>query len=112
MIKSTIALALICFACLNPKETLSPGWHQGPPPNNTWGYGGVVLKGQNPDSGFMLAAFRGKKVMLFDNSSEDFDKTNTIIKNDEVGYWNASVKNPIVIRPPAPKLPDPDIVLK
>jgi hypothetical protein len=39
-------------------------WQRGPLPNNTWGWGGIVLKGGDSGGGFYFADFRGNHVLI------------------------------------------------
>jgi hypothetical protein len=46
----------------------SGGWKQGPPPPNTWNWGGVVLHPVGKTGGFFFADFCGNYVKVFDGT--------------------------------------------
>lgn len=70
---------------------LSEGWHRGPLPTNTYGWGAVVLEDKNPKDGFYFADFAGSHVHVLGNGGR-MDKR---VEANEVAYWNNSIKFPI-----------------
>jgi hypothetical protein len=56
------------------------GWHKGPLPPNTWGWGGVVPHEGDTGTGFFFADFKGDSVEVV-----GYGKT---LKAHEVKYWN------------------------
>lgn len=73
-------------------------WHVGPMPADTWHYGGVVLKGQEPSAGFRLADFKGDHVLLLD-AGGSFGPKSRRVEAADIAYWNNSLTMPIVAKP-------------
>lgn len=46
-------------------KKLAEGWKEGPMPPNTWGWGGIVRKGEEDYNGFFFADFQGDHVTIF-----------------------------------------------
>ncbi len=66
------------------------GWKEGPLPPNTYNWGGVTEKGEHPHDGFNFADFCGDHVKI----SGVEGSFNTVIKADEVGWYNNCLELP------------------
>ncbi len=74
--------------------SLGDGWHIGPMPAKTYWFGGVVLKGDRPESGFYFADFHGDYVLISDGGTRRSNK----VFPDQIAYWNNSIRVPIVVK--------------
>lgn len=63
-------------------------WKKGPLPPGTYHWGGVVVEGNDPKSGFHFADFKGNHVVLADK---------TRVEAHDVAFWNNSLTFPIVV---------------
>lgn len=80
----------------DPKATETPcqHWNKGPLPPDTWGWGAVVLKGDNPQgikpnyTGFRFADFCGDHVKLV---GLEYEPT---AKPEDILAWNNSLTLP------------------
>lgn len=61
-------------------------WKDGPLPADTWNWGGVVLKGEDPANGFYFADFHGDHVTLCPDGRR--------VEASEVGSYNNSLDLP------------------
>lgn len=67
-------------------EKLNEGWKPGPLPPETWNWGGVVKKGDDPQ-GFYFADFHGDYVVLLHNNER--------LEADQVAFYNNGIKLPL-----------------
>lgn len=92
LLLALVVLATPCVVFGADTVRLSEGWHQGPLPANTYQFGGIVLKGLDPNRGFHFADFRGDHVMVV-TSSGDLKRHEA----NEIGYWNNSITIPVIL---------------
>jgi hypothetical protein len=59
-------------------------WKKGPLPAETWGWGGVTVKG-DAGQGFYFGDFQGDKVVLCPEGR--------VLKADEVGQYNNAIQD-------------------
>ena len=61
-------------------------WKPGPMPPNTWGWGGVALKGKGMEKGFFFADFQGDCAVLIPGGK--------LVKADKIAWYDNSLTLP------------------